>query len=275
MNVRKGLIGLFATVFLISGISMVMLVLDDRHDLSSRAGGWVVSASRPALPGISPLPNETIWEGAGLKLPIIVKYNNLLWLPPRDRNPVFYHRGSPVTVRISTDKVDLSKLKKLLGSDFVFSKSTGEVQTTLTDWTVQSFVFKFFGTDKIVDLWVNQTGLSLISVMPDISFRQDVADLARSLIFTNQAGQVKGSTSPDDSARLAALIRPSVVMILNNYCTTAKFADIPDFPLSGKTYPFCIASAGSGFFVNQGGYIATNGHVVKNMPQSSLFYWCR
>lgn len=251
---------------------MVMLVLDDSHDLSSHAGGALTSNLQPALSGMSLLPNETVWDGSSLQIPVTVKYNSSIWLAPRDNQAVFYYQGHPVTARITTAKTDLTNIKSLLGDSFVYSRSFAEVKTTLPGWTVQSYGFNFYDTEKIIDVWTSKNGYSLVVVMPDISFRSEVSNLASSILPGHQDNQVKGVTSPDDSARLAALIRPSVVMILNNYCTQATFINIPDFPLSGKSYPFCIASSGSGFFVNQNGYIATNGHVVKNMPESSLFY---
>lgn len=64
------------------------------------------------------------------------------------------------------------------------------------------------------------------------------------------------------SERISLLYSPSVVRIYNSYCM--------DILLGGS--PFianaCSTSTGSGFFVGDKGYIATNGHVVVNDPLS-------
>lgn len=273
MNPRKGIIGLLATIFLISAISMIMLVIDDRNDLSSRASGLLASNLRPALPGVTFIPNETLWDGTPFRLPITIKYNGVLWMPPKDRNTVFYHTDLPITLRIYNGKVNQSTLGKILGENFTALRNVSTDNTTLPGWSIESFTSTFFGDKKSISVWTNKDGITLISVMPQGLSQIDIVDFAKNIIPSNSSGQVKGVNSEDNTIRLAALVRPSVVMILNNYCSNAKFTSThPGFVLAGREYPFCIAGVGTGFFVNESGYIATNGHLVKNIPDTSLFY---
>ncbi len=269
MNLRKGLVGLFILFFLVSGIGLGLLVLDDQNDLSSRAATGVTSSLRPALPEEKILEDGSVWDGGPSGLPLQVTFDKLLWIPPAKKETVFLHLLSPVTVRITQEKIDLVALRKILGDSFTAPKPVSTPSSYLPGWETKSYLFSFYGTSKTVDVWTNSSGVSLIAVMTSEASRSDIADLARGI---SGLSQVKGISSPDDSARLAAIVRPSVVMILNNYCAQANFTESSGPLLAGKSYPFCLAQAGSGFFVNKDGYIATNGHVVTNLPESSLIF---
>ncbi len=264
MNPKKGLIGLFVLTFFLSSIGLALLVLDDQKDLSSRAATGLADNLQPALPAEKPVPNETSWDGYSQNLPVIVKYNSAIWFPPQDNVPVFSHQTKPLTLRISSGKIDLARLNQILGSEFSTPKSLGGAKSPFPDWTIQSYSFRFLGEEKFVDVWFHADNLSLLTVTSDNSAWGDIQEIISHVTLLVGNGVVKGVSTPDDSARLAALVRPSVVMILNNFCAQAKFSD--------KAYPFCLAQAGSGFFVHQDGYIATNGHVVSNLPETSIFY---
>lgn len=268
MNVKKSLLGLFVLSFLISGISLGLLVLDDQNDLSSRAAIGVGRSLRPALDRVSLLEKNSVWDGSLFNLPLQLSFDESLWLSPTDLEPVFFHLRSLISVRFSKGEIDLPTLKILLGENFLTPKQIGLPKSFAIGWQTQTYTSQFFNSPKVIDVWTNDSGLSLIAVMParpaggpDDLGRDDVRDLVKGI---SPVSQVMGLTTPDDSARLAAIIRPSVVMILNNYCAQIKYTE--------KAYPFCLAQVGSGFFVNQNGYIATNGHVVTNLPETSLVY---
>lgn len=269
MNLKKGLIGLFVLTFLISGIGLGLLVLDDQNDLSSRAAIGILDSGRPALPGGIFLENNLVWSGESFNLRYQVSFNKSEWLPPEDAEPVFLNLTSPLTIRLAASPVSLSQLEKILGVNFLYSSAINAPQSFLTGWQTQTYSFMFFNKEKFVDVWTQPSGLTLIAVMPDEISRGAVRDFAKGITAESQ---VKGITTPDDSARLAAIIRPSVVMILNNYCAQLKYTEASGSLLIGKIYPFCLAQAGSGFFVSEKGYLATNGHVVINDESSTIIY---
>lgn len=262
MNPKRGLIGLFIFIFFASTVGLITLFIDDQRDLSSRAAIVPVSALQQALPEERLAENISAWTGTVADKDITVSYNQQLWIPPKETDPVFLHRLSPITVRVVSD-ITPALVGEILGKDFIPGKNLGAVETNLPGWTVQGYTFDFYGTEKIVDLWFGPGNLGMIVVMTDITKREDV-ELLAGQITINRADVVLGEATVDESARLAALVRPSVVMILNNYCAQVNY--------NLKNYPFCLAQAGSGFFVNSDGYIATNGHVVTNLPESSLFF---
>lgn len=245
------------------------MVLDDQNDLSSRASTGAVGSLRPALAGERLVQDDSIWDGELSNIPVQVSFNHSLWSPPTEKDSVFLHLLTPVTVRVTQDKVTPDLLKNLLGESFSSLKIAGKETSFLEGWKTKTYTSKFFGSEKIIDVWSSVSGTSLITIMPDDSSRGDVSELAKGISFMTQ---VKGISTPDDSARLAAIIRPSVVMLLNTYCAQIKYTELSGLTLSGKTYPFCVSQAGSGFFVNKDGYIATNGHVVTNIPESTLTF---
>jgi len=256
--------GLFILTFFLSSIGLVLLVLDDKKDLSSRADLGLVSNLLPALPEGIFVENDNIWDGRSQKLPVKIEYNPSVWLPPQTDDPIFYHQNQSVTVRVTLESIDSVKLKQILGPEFIAPKPFIGSRSEVEGWSITSYSYKFFGAEKIVDIWTNSEGITLLAVMPDVISRKDVEDLVSQVVSIVSVPEVKGVSTPDDSARLAATVRPSVVMILNNYCAQVR--------LDEKVYPFCLAQSGSGFFVNKDGYIATNGHVVSNLPETALFY---
>ena len=78
---------------------------------------------------------------------------------------------------------------------------------------------------------------------------------------TSIAGAATNGVDLTGAEKVAALYSPAVVKIYNAYCM--------DISIDGKSYlkAACNSGAGSGFFVSQDGYLATNGHVVASTPQ--------
>lgn len=87
---------------------------------------------------------------------------------------------------------------------------------------------------------------------------------SRSLLdtITNTGIAAAASNGVDlsGSEQVAALYTPAVVKIYNAYCM--------DISIDGKAYGtgYCSAASGSGFFLSQDGYLATNGHVASVTP---------
>jgi S1-C subfamily serine protease len=79
-------------------------------------------------------------------------------------------------------------------------------------------------------------------------------------------GEVLGASNAflDKSA---ILTKPAVVHIFSRNCVVIKVSSSVKFPrIAGKEDKICVAGFGTGFFVNENGYIATNAHVSKQNP---------
>ena len=79
---------------------------------------------------------------------------------------------------------------------------------------------------------------------------------------TNDTGNVL------DESKITALVKPSVVNIVHLYCQTLNVKNPPQF--MKPSYEICSGMKGSGFIVNDAGYVATNGHVIKVYPEEMM-----
>lgn len=88
---------------------------------------------------------------------------------------------------------------------------------------------------------------------------------------SNVQGAEDRATTPQE-VRTAAIAKPSVVNILYLQCNKLSFEATPgaQFRYLDAEYPYCFGGKGTGFFVSDQGYVATNGHVVKSYPEQSL-----
>jgi len=100
--------------------------------------------------------------------------------------------------------------------------------------------------------------------------------LIDSFNFLPQKPEVKGASATSlpqtalDESKIVELTKPSVVEIAHLYCNDIKIPDTTGLKYLKPNYKFCDGSLGSGFVINKDGFIATNGHVAKQYPESSL-----
>lgn len=246
------LIALFSLTFLLSGVSLLILIIDDQKDLSSRASTAVLSGKKP-LEGYKDDPNTKSTLSPD-------------WLEVDDDMYLSEINGD--TVRILPPTTNIASLSAILGPSFQNPKKLEQIK--LNKVTVDKYSYDLLGETKKINFWQDRS----ISFL-EVGNIKNSSDLVRPLIdkiifLRNQ--NVLGASTPDNWAKLATLTRPSVVTVLNHYCTELKFFTLPNFPLSDKAYPFCLTSMGTGFFISEDGYLATNGHIVRNLQKASIYY---
>jgi len=268
MTPKKGIIGLLILIFLLSSVSLAVLVYDDKKDLSSRAS-TTMAINRPNILTNIKEGSSGLWDGEKYGLSLSIDFDNRLWSEPIDDDLVFQYRDKPITVRLVNQSLDILSIKKLLGADFDNPKLISNLNLDIPGWRAQIYSLDFLGETKNIMIAGNDESVGVVAVYPEGESLGAIKAFISKIKFKEA---VKGISTPDQSAQLATLVRPSVVMVLNRYCAELRFLDAPGFALSGKQYPFCFVSVGTGFFVSKDGYLATNGHVVKNLPLSTIYY---
>ncbi len=253
MNRFRGLIAVFTLLFLLSGISLLLLVIDDKKDLSSRASIGDMGS------GVKPLTSYS-------QSTLSTNYDPSVWLALETN--FYLNQNNNDSLRIFASQLNLASVSAVIGSEFTNPKLLGVENLSVPGWSQEKYSYDFFGETKKVNLWKNDN----YSVLEVGALKNSSVDTANFLAGLAPEKKVLGVSTPDDSAKLATLIRPSVAMVLNHYCAELKFFNSPGFPLSDKVYPYCLTSVGSGFFVSSDGLLATNGHIVKNLPKSALYY---
>ncbi len=249
---------MFALVFLVSTGALVFLSIDEQKDLSSRASGVISSNKRLPLDTINSRVETAVWDGRSYDqgFNFYVNYDPSTWEAPSGTDSIFWDKARGLSARFSLLRNLPAKAEVWLGSNFVYQNRKRDVKLN-PDWTVTEYDYSFFGKKVLVEMGVNaKLGVGVLAVLSNQADRAELASLVGGLTAFPSSNRVLGAAiGKDDSARLVALVRPSVVMILTKYCNSLSGL--------GKVYPFCIWGSGSGFFVNSNGTVATNGHVVK------------
>lgn len=117
--------------------------------------------------------------------------------------------------------------------------------------------------------YIIETKYSQIEPTPTL-----VQNLLYSIKFPDSSS-VQGITNTNsqteelNTSQIVELTKPSVVSIINIFCTKIK-VDIKRARFLESEYNICGASKGTGFIITSDGYIATNGHVVKKFPEEAI-----
>lgn len=250
MRFYRGLFAVFVLIFLVSGISLLILIIDDKKDLSSRANftdkNLVVNQNIPTSVPEAGMYNPD-WQSV--------------------EPGIYLNAKTGQTVRILDNTANSASLSALLGSNFKNPKKIE--QASLGRLTVEKFTYSFFGAEKKVNLW--QFDQYKILEVGNTDSQQTTVDFLNQLVDQNKLKKVLGASTPDNWAKTATLTRPSIVTVFNQYCTDLTFFSLESFPLSNKSYPLCLVTMGTGFFINEDGLVATNGHIVKNLPKSVIY----
>ena len=254
---KKALMSISLFIFLLSGMSLVLLSVEDKKDLSGRAYGGVDNKYADVLRNLKSDVSNEKWDS---------KLDPNEWELADVDKRVFYNRLKKNTAQLLLKNTDF---KTELGNSYSNYKKVTE--NNFGDWKEVVYSTLLIGQPKIIGLWTNLNSKWNVMVIGQEKIEMEsVIDILGNIEVDQN---VKGVTTMDDSSKLATITRPSVVMVLTKYCTALKISQKdPDPMFAGKLYPFCLAGSGSGFFINPNGYIATNGHVVKMLDPTTILY---
>lgn len=252
MRPYRVLIAVFSLVFLMSGISLLILIIDDQKDLSSRASLVSLSGKKP-LEGYQ--ETETTKTSPDPE-----------WLEVE--TDMYLSKLTGDTVRLLPANTSTASLSAILGASFKSPKKLEQIK--VGEVSISKFSYDLLGETKKVNLW--QDSKTTFLEVGNIKNNSDLVKPLIDKIISQRSISVLGASTPDNWAKLATKVRPSVVTVLNHYCAELKFFTLPNFSLSDKAYPFCLTSMGTGFFVSGDGHLATNGHIVRNLPKASIYY---
>lgn len=106
---------------------------------------------------------------------------------------------------------------------------------------------------------------------------QELSDqLIDSFSFLPLSSNVKAASTDSipvtalDESKIVELTKPSVFEIAHLFCNDIVIPNLSGTKYLKPSYTYCDGDLGSGFAINKDGFIATNGHVVKNYPDSAL-----
>ena len=258
---------------------MSFVVFEENKDLSSRASGWTIQGHNGPLNDYkenSKFETISLSGLSGNNKSLAVSFNPSLWI---NKDGVLTNSLENITLRFSQLRNDDQKwISEILGDGLELMGSTNNVQASTSEIQRNTYEYQSMKSKFIVDIWqigIGEVKFSAISILSSEDKRVSVEDILTNglNLISNTEETVKGISDSMglESSRLAALTRPSVVMILTTYCSKIQLGQNPELQyLSGKIYPFCLAGSGTGFFVKSNGYIATNGHVVKTLPSLAV-----
>ena len=261
MKWRRYLIGVFVLVFLLSTSVLGLLLVEESQDLSSRASiggvernmevegveeeGWMVEEYKDLIAG------EMVRVG----------FASGSW---ERKGDLLVNEVAGISVKLASSATsDQVLLSSVLTSQYELVDSLQSTGTRLANAKAQSFRYTFFGEEVVVQIFEIQVGggmLKALAIMPGLEEQRVVEELLANV----STGEVKGVNDTDSSIKVASLVRPSVVRVVTSMCAKARLV------AGGVDYRFCGASTGSGFFVTSQGHVATNGHVVKMLPETAL-----
>lgn len=140
---------------------------------------------------------------------------------------------------------------------------------------------EYFGTTTQYDEYVLATNNKYYKIVARhdsfTSAPELIQPVLNSLVFSPlDTNAVRGASSNRieqdtyQTAQLAELVRPSVVNILHITCIRVLAASSPAPLFLKAAYKYCSSAKGTGMIINDEGYIATNGHVVKPYAEQVL-----
>ncbi len=267
---RRYLIGLFSLLFLLSGVTLGFLLVDESQDLSSRASLTVVGGRVEALGEIEAVLGykDLVVEGLlGGEKNVLVRYRADKWIV---EGASLVNEGDLATLKAVKSGIvrDRKRLEKELGLNYKIGRFIGRMTSTTGKAEGESWEFEFLQRKVIVQVWevtlFGEDKVGLIVILPSLDKQPEIEEILEKISLVETT--IRGVNDDAAGEAVAALVRPSVVMLTTTLCNEVTLIPAEE----GQKFPFCVGGSGTGFFISDQGHIATNGHVVKFLPKSAL-----
>ena len=155
MNRFRGLIAVFTLLFLLSGISLLLLVIDDKKDLSSRASIGDMGS------GVKPLTSYS-------QSTLSTNYDPSVWLALETN--FYLNQNNNDSLRIFASQLNLASVSAVIGSEFTNPKLLGVENLSVPGWSQEKYSYDFFGETKKVNLWAVLGPIPGNFINPSINF---------------------------------------------------------------------------------------------------------
>ena len=140
---RKYLIGLFIFLFFISSGALILVTIDDQHDLSTRAGGILADVKR--------VPLERLKEDVKLDTLEIgqtsITYDSTVWSKVKGEDNLIINNDKHITLRVLPGDLDNGVILK------TYLDKTAKQKSTQKQVAGTSYVYDVLGSNSYVDIW--------------------------------------------------------------------------------------------------------------------------
>ncbi len=294
VNFRKKIFGILGNLVLSIGVAFGVITVQNQQIFGEKA------AEPPATQKIAEIAKEiqksNIKTYASAKLGYQIKFDENYWTPESaaslsiaDQEKLSFSlnpNAGIAKIDFSVKKMDAGLVKNPEGINLdILSGQVARETVPLSQEKIRRQgrdFYKFtYGanflnqTGKYFEyLTVNGENYYIITARyPEFGNAGNLSEsFIDSFLFLPLKPNVQGAStsSVSDESKIVELTKPSVVEIAHLFCNNIQFSNTSGSTFLKPNYSFCDGALGSGFIINKDGYVATNGHVVKQYPDASL-----
>jgi S1-C subfamily serine protease len=291
-------LSVFVVLLLVGSLGMVVSAMQQLQDMRQRASELPQGTSQQPPTTVAPPQMQTL---SSPKYGYTVQINPEYWATKENTSGATNVDQVIFVLRAAygVGAVNFSATESTAGEQVekIFTRMTGIDASAITKKETVTkngkTMNRFIVTKRILDEQISTTSYifnngthyyALTTIIQDENKLSLTDKLIDDIIRTNTSAGVQGvadvtTDMPLSESRIAELVNPSVVQIVNHSCIAinphidpvinATLSATPIQYMKDK-YTYCTGGEGSGFLLSKDGYIATNGHVAS-IPKLETF----